>query len=194
MTEKEKMIAGMLYDSGEAELLELRRFAQKSCEVYNSISATERSERRTFMQRFLGSTGEKVTIESSFKCDYGFNIHVGEGFYSNYDLVILDVCEVKIGKNCMIGPRVSIITATHPLDAYERISGVEYGKPVILGNHVWIGANAVINPGVTLGDNVVVASGAVVTKSFGDNVLIGGVPAKVMKKLVPGVTPGTKWD
>lgn len=92
-----------MYDSGDEELVTLRRSAQKNCEIYNAISVVNRKERRAFMQKFLGSTGENVTIESTFKCDYGFNIHLGEGFYSNNDWVILDVCEVRIGINCMIG-------------------------------------------------------------------------------------------
>ena len=121
----------------------------------------------------------------NFRCDYGKNIHVGENFFMNYDCVILDVCEVRIGDNCLIAPQVGIYTACHPMDAAERLSGKEYGAPVTIGNNCWIGGRAVINPGVTLGDNVVVASGAVVTKSFPSNVLIGGVPAKIIKVLEP---------
>jgi hypothetical protein len=102
---------------------------------------------------------------------------------TGYDLVILDVCEVRIGKNCMIGPRVSICTATHSIDAQERNSGFEFGAPISIGDNVWIGAHAVINPGVTIGNNVVIASGAVVTRSFGDDVVIGGTPAKILKEL-----------
>lgn len=97
--------------------------------------------------------------------------------------MILDVAEVRIGKNCFIAPQVGIYTATHPLKASERNSGIEYAKPITIGDNCWIGGHATINPGVTLGDNVVVASGAVVTKSFGDNVVIGGNPAKIIKTI-----------
>ena len=135
------------------------------------------------LKQLLGSTGDNIHIESTFNCDYGFNIHVGENFYANFDCVILDVAEVRIGNSCMIAPQVGIYTATHPLDPVERNSGLELAKPITIGNSCWIGGQAVINPGVTLGDNVVVASGAIVTKSFGSNVVIGGNPAKVIKKI-----------
>ncbi len=106
-------------------------------------------------------------MESDFKCDDGCNIHVGENFYANFDVVILDCCEVHIGKNCMLAPRVCIYTATHPLDPYERNEiGREYGKPVTIGDNVWIGGSAVINPGVTIGDNAVIASGSVEENPF----------------------------
>ncbi|OXX25946.1 sugar O-acetyltransferase, partial [Vibrio sp. V06_P1A73T115] len=111
------------------------------------------------------------------------NIHVGENFYANFGCVILDVAEVRIGNNCFIAPQVGIYTATHPTDPIQRNSGLEYGKSVVIGHNCWIGGHATINPGVTLGNNVVVASGAVVTKSFGDNVVIGGNPAKVIKEI-----------
>ncbi len=121
-------------------------------------------------------------IEPAFRCDYGSNIFVGENFYANFDCVILDVCRVTIGDDCLLGPRVSIFTATHPVDPVLRRSGLEYGKPVRIGDNVWIGGNAVINPGVRLGNNVVVASGAVVVKDVPDNVVVGGNPARILKK------------
>ncbi len=131
----------------------------------------------------FGSTGESIYLEPNLRCDYGYNIHVGENFYANFDCVFLDVCEIRIGDNCFIAPGVHIYTATHPLDPNERSSGVEYGKPVKIGNNVWIGGRAVINPGVTIGDNVVIASGAVVTKDVPDNVVVGGNPAKIIKPI-----------
>ena len=109
---------------------------------------------------------------------------MGENFYANFNCVILDAAKVTIGDNCMIAPQVGIYTATHPIDPTSRQTGIEFAKPITLGHNCWIGGMAVINPGVTLGNNVVVASGAVVTKSFGDNVVIGGNPAKIIKHIM----------
>ncbi len=176
MTEKEKMIRGDLYDASDTQLTEGRSRAQEICQRYN-----EKPD-RAILQELLGTCPDEVTMEPHFKCDYGENIHLGEKFYANFDLTILDVCKVTIGDYCLIGPKVGIYTATHPLDPEQRRSGVEFGAPITIGNDCWIGGHAVINPGVTLGNNVVVASGAVVTKSFGDGVLIGGVPARVIKQ------------
>jgi maltose O-acetyltransferase len=111
---------------------------------------------------------------------------VGDNFYANFDCVILDVAEVRIGKNCMVAPQVGIYTATHPIDPVLRNAGKELGRPIGIGDNCWIGGHAVINPGVTLGNNVVVASGAVVTKSFGDNVVLAGNPARVVKEIPVG--------
>lgn len=183
MTEKEKMVAGLLYRADDAELTGLRERARLIFEEYNQTSVRESARREQLIKSLFGSTGDKIYIEPSFKCDYGFNISVGENFYANFDCVFLDVCKITIGANCLIAPQVAIYTATHPLGAAERSGGLEYGKPVTIGNHCWIGGHATINPGVTLGDNVVVASGSVVTKSFPSNVVIGGNPAKVIKLL-----------
>ncbi len=182
-TEKQKMLAGELYDAGADQLVQERLNARRLCREYNATTEVEVGKRNRLLKELIGKCGTQVSIEPSLKCDYGYNIHLGENFYANFDLVILDVCEVRIGDNCLIGPRVSLVTATHPLDLETRSSGLELGSPITLGNDVWIGAHAVINPGVTLGNNVVVAAGAVVTKSFGDDVVIGGVPAKVIKSL-----------
>lgn len=182
-TEKEKMLAGELYLAFGGVLADDRFAARRLCRSFNALPEEQLDERRAVLRELLGSCHSDTYIESSFKCDYGYNIHLGENFYANFDLTILDVCKVTIGKNCMIAPRVSIYTAGHPLDAETRVSGLEFGKPITIGDNVWIGGNAVINPGVCLGDNVVVASGAVVTRSFPDNVVIAGVPAKVIRNL-----------
>lgn len=182
-TEKEKMLAGELYRASDETLTSERMLARRWCQEFNHSAWDDLAGRREILSRLLGTSHPDTFIEPSFKCDYGYNIHVGENFYANFDLVILDVCEVRIGRDCLIGPRVCIYTATHPLDAETRASGLEFGRPVRLGDRVWIGGNAVINPGVTLGDNTVVAAGSVVTQSFGNNLLIGGVPARVLKSL-----------
>jgi maltose O-acetyltransferase len=181
-SEKQKMIAGELYKSGDALLISERRRARQLLHDYNHSSPDDEERRKQWLNELLG-THQGAYIEPTFRCDYGYNIHLGKNFYANFDCVILDVCEVHIGDNCMLAPGVHIYTATHPLDAQLRISGQELGKPVTIGNNVWIGGRAVINPGVTLGDNVVVASGAVVTKEVPSNCVVGGNPARIIKQL-----------
>ncbi|MGL4379800.1 MAG: sugar O-acetyltransferase [Vibrio sp.] len=183
MTEKEKMLSGEYYDPSDAELVKLRLNARLQTEQLNQTSVGQMEQRVAIIKSLLGSTGQSIHIESTFNCDYGVNIHVGENFYANFGCVILDVAEVRIGHNCFIAPQVGIYTATHPIDPIQRNSGLEYGKPVTIGDNCWIGGHATINPGVSLGNNVVVASGAVVTKSFADNVVIGGNPARVIKRI-----------
>lgn len=182
-TEKEKMIQGEMYVASDTTLVQERRQARLLTRKFNETCETKQKERSAILKELFGSTGENIYIESSFRCDYGYNIHVGENFYANFDCVILDVCPVHIGDNCMLAPGVHIYTAAHPLDPKERVSGAEFGKSVTIGDNVWIGGRAVINPGVTIGDNVVIASGAVVTKDVPDSVVVGGNPAKVMKKI-----------
>lgn len=183
MTEKEKMITGQFYFSADTELVNLRAKARLLFEEYNKTSVKDANKRTELIKLLFGGVGDRFYIEPSFKCDYGFNIHVGEDFYMNFDCIFLDVAEIRIGNNCMIAPQVAIYTATHPINPDERNSGFEYAKSVTIGNNCWIGGHATINPGVSLGDNVVVASGSVVTKSFGNNVIIGGNPAKVIKEI-----------
>ncbi|MFB1055796.1 sugar O-acetyltransferase [Vibrio diabolicus] len=183
MSEKEKMLAGKLYDPSDEELLKLRLNARLLTEELNTTSVEFQQKRVEIIKHLFGTTGDNIHVESYFNCDYGSNIHVGDNFYANFGCVILDVAEVKFGKNCLLAPQVGIYTATHPLDPIERNNGLELAKPITIGDNCWIGGHAVINPGVTLGNNVVVASGAVVTKSFGDNVVIGGNPAKVLKEI-----------
>lgn len=182
-TEKEKMLNGELYNAADPELLKERVKARRLTRLYNQTLETEESKRTELLKELFGSTGENIYIEPTLRCDYGYNIHVGENFYVNFDCVFLDVCEIRIGDNCFIAPGVHIYTATHPLNPNERISGVEYGVPVNIGNNVWIGGRAIINPGVKIGDNVVIASGAVVTKNAPDNVVVGGNPAKIIKQI-----------
>ncbi|MDF0728210.1 maltose acetyltransferase domain-containing protein [Cytobacillus sp. S13-E01] len=182
-TEKEKMLNGELYNPADQKLVKDREKARRNTRLYNQTLETDVDNRTVMLKELFGSTGESLFVEPTFRCDYGYNIHVGENFYANFNCVILDVCEVRIGDNCFIAPGVHIYTATHPLDPFERISGEEYGKPVTIGNNVWIGGRAVINPGVNIGNNVVIASGAVVTKDVSDNVVVGGNPAKVIKQI-----------
>ena len=182
-TEKQKMVNGELYIAADPELVKDRLNARRLTRIYNQTLETDGASRTQLLKELFGSTGENIYIEPTFRCDYGYNIHVGENFYANFDCVFLDVCEIRIGDNCLIAPGVHIYTAGHPLEPNQRISGAEFGKPVSIGENVWIGGKAIINPGIKIGDNVIVASGAVVTKDVPDYVLVGGNPAKIIKHL-----------
>lgn len=180
-TEKEKMIAGEKYQPKDPELLKDREHVRQLVRMYNQTLELEKEKRKQLLREILGSCGENVYMEPNIRFDYGYNTHVGENFFANFDCIILDVCEVRFGDNCMLGPNVQIYTATHPIHPIERNSGLEFGKPIKIGNNVWVGGSAVILPGVTIGDNVVIAAGAVVTKDVPANVVVGGNPAKIMK-------------
>ncbi|MFC0470155.1 sugar O-acetyltransferase [Halalkalibacter kiskunsagensis] len=182
-TEKEKMVAGEMYNPADPELVKDRENTRRQVRIYNQTLETEGDKRTKLLKALFGSTGENVYMEPNIRFDYGYNTFVGENFFANFDCTILDVCEVRFGDNCMLAPGVHIYTATHPLNPTERNSGKEYAKPITFGNNVWIGGSAVINPGVTIGDNVVIASGAVVTKDIPDNVVVGGNPAKIIKHI-----------
>lgn len=181
LTEKEKMIAGQFYRAGDAELYQMRILARQQMQALNNeLDGRKRSD---LLKAWFGGTGERIYMEPNFYCDYGSNIYVGEDFYANFNCTMLDVCEIRIGKNAMLGPNVQLLTPLHPLDPVERNSGQEYGAPITIGDNFWAGGGAIILPGVTLGDNVVVGAGAVVTKSFGDNVLLAGNPARIIKEI-----------
>ncbi|WP_439022068.1 maltose acetyltransferase domain-containing protein [Bacillus thuringiensis] len=183
-TEKEKMLAGEMYMPGDEVLVADRTEAKRLTRLYNEAMETGDEGRFTLLNQLLGSSADGTShIKPTFRCDYGYNIHIGKNFFSNFNCVILDVCEVRIGDNCMFAPGVHIYTATHPLHAAERNSGKEYGKPVKIGNNVWVGGGAIINPGISIGDNAVIASGAVVTKDVPNNVVVGGNPAKIIKTI-----------
>ncbi|MCR4456313.1 MAG: maltose O-acetyltransferase [Enterobacteriaceae bacterium] len=181
-TEKQKMIAGQLYRAGDETLRADRLRARELLHHYNHSAPGEKSERRGLLAELLGKSGNAY-IEPSFRCDYGYNIFLGNDFYANFDCVMLDVCPIHIGDNCMFAPGVHIYTATHPVDATERNSGLEFGAPVTIGNNVWVGGRAVINPGVTIGNNVVIGSGSVVIRDIPDDVVVAGNPARIIKKL-----------
>ncbi|KAL7486048.1 hypothetical protein ACHAW6_011652 [Cyclotella cf. meneghiniana] len=180
MTEKEKMLAGQLYNSFDPELLQERQTAKRICFELNT-TPPDSSKRKEIIKQLLNV--DDAWIESPFHVDYGIHVRVGKNFYCNHGVVILDCNRVIIGDNCLIAPNVCITAATHPLEAEKRAAGEEFGAPIKIGDNVWLGANCTICPGVTLGDGVVVGAGAVVTKSFPDNVVVGGVPARVIKTI-----------
>lgn len=178
-SEKEKMIAGELYFASDPELVADRQFARSQSQIINQAETAE--IRAQLLKETFGKTGEKIYIEPMINFDYGYNIFVGENFYANFNCTFLDVSTIEIGDNCMFAPNVQLYTATHPLHPVKRNSGLEYAKPIKIGHNVWLGGGVIITPGVTLGDNVVVGAGAVVTKSFPDNVVIAGNPARIIK-------------
>jgi maltose O-acetyltransferase len=184
-TEKEKMLGGELYFSNDVELVRERGEARRLTRLFNSTLETEREERRRLLKELLGSTEQNFYLEPPFNCDYGSNIHIGENFYANFDCVILDVCEVRIGNNCLFAPGVHVYTATHPLGAKARNSGRELGKPVTIGNNVWVGGRAILLPGVRIGDNAVIGAGAVVTKDVPPDTVVAGNPARIIKIIPP---------
>lgn len=183
MTEREKALAGELYSPEDPELRKLHLRSKKLFGKYNKIDPSNEKKLEKLIKKIFGSTGKNIKVCPPFYCDYGVNIHVGENFFANYGCVILDVADVRIGKNCMMAPCVKIFPATHPIRAEERYNGVELGYKVTIGDNCWIGGGSIINPGVTLGNNVVVGAGSVVTKSFPDNVVIAGNPAKIIREL-----------
>lgn len=182
-TEREKMVAGHMYNPADRILLKDRARVKTLCIEYNSIPYGVIAERKAVLKKILGKTGENFTIEPNFFCDYGYNIEIGENFYANHNLVILDCAKVKIGDNVFIAPNVGIYAATHPVDTDRRVAGEEYALPITIGNNVWIGGNVVILPGVTIGDNVVIGAGSVVTKDIPSNVMAYGNPCRIAKEI-----------
>lgn len=181
VTEKEKMLAGDLYLASDATLVKERIKARKTVKMFNE--SDPEALRVDLLIGLFGSTGVDFFVDPPFHCDYGYNISVGDQVFFNFNCVILDVTPVKIGNRCLFGPYVQLYAATHPLDAKTRGTLLENGRPITIGDDVWVGGGAIICPGVTIGDRSVVAAGAVVTKDVPSDVLVGGNPAKVIKQL-----------
>ena len=181
MKERDKMLLGEIYNPADAELYSDRMHAKNACLRYNALEATDIGTRTTILKKLLGKTGEHPHIEPNFFCDYGYNIEVGNNFYANHNLVILDCAKVKMGNNVFIGPNCGIYTACHPTNSTKRNSGIEFAKPITIGNNVWIGGNVCIMAGVTIGDNVVIGAGSVVTKNIPANKIAVGNPCKPIK-------------
>lgn len=181
--EKEKMATGELYDANNSpELLAERNACKVLCQQYNSMPYEATAGRVALLRRIIGSAGSNFVIEPSFWCDYGYNITLGENFYANHNLVILDAAPVVFGDNVFIGPDCCFTTAGHPLEVELRNKGLEYARPITVGNNVWIGAGVTVLLGVTIGDNVTIGAGSVVNRDIPPGCVAVGVPCRPIKK------------
>jgi maltose O-acetyltransferase len=182
-SEKEKMLAGELYFSTGPELMEAHLRAQRLTAQFNATSVDAVEERRAILAELFAHFGHDTILKPTLRCDYGFNIRIGERTFVNYDCTLLDCNTITIGAEVQIGPGVHIYTATHPLDAQQRRTGIEQALPVTIGDGVWLGGGAIVCPGVTIGENTVVGAGSVVTRDLPPNVLAVGNPCRVVRSL-----------
>lgn len=177
-SQKERMIAGDYYLPGDPELLAGRKRAQALMRDYNTTVYGEDAQRGAILTELLGSYGPGCSLRAPLYVDYGSNIHLGRDVFMNYGCVLLDVCPIHIGDMTQIGPGAQILTADHPRDATDRDAGLEFGRPIRIGRNVWIGAAALILPGVTVGDDAIIGAGAVVTRDVPAGATVGGNPAR----------------
>ena len=177
------MLSGKPYLSFGKELFLERQHAKELLFGYNALHPKEIKQRDAILKDLLGKIGKSFFIEPPFRCDYGYNIEIGKRFYANYNCTILDCAKVTIGDHVMFGPNVSLYTAGHPIHSELRNEGYEYAFPITIGNHVWIGGNTVINPGVTIGDHAVIGAGSVVTKDIPAHVIAVGNPCKILRAI-----------
>ena len=184
MTEKEKMLNGMIYDANhDPQLIAERIRCKELCRDYNELRPKEIEARRKLLHLILGHIAGDILIEQPFYCDYGYNISVGKNFYANFNMVILDEAKVTFGANVFIAPDCGFYTAGHPIDPTERNNGLEYAKPITVGDNVWIGAHVSVLPGVTIGDNCVIGAGSVVAGDIPANSIAVGNPCRVIKSI-----------
>ena len=185
MTQYERMLSGKLYTLNVKDEKREKAAARRNefLDAFNNTSYSDFVTRAELCEKYFKHTGKNIVINKPFHCDYACHISIGDNFYANFDCIFLDVNEIIIGDNVLLGPRVSIYTAAHPIDPEIRCSGLEYGKKIVIGNNVWIGGNSVINPGVTIGDNVIIGSNSTVTKDIPANVIACGNPCRVLRKI-----------
>lgn len=183
MNQKERMLSELPYKAWLDGLDQERQQCKQKVYEFNMLPPAENEKIPSMLKHLFGKTGENLWIEAPFHCDYGYNIEVGENFFANYNLTILDVGKVKIGKNAQIAPNVSIYTAGHPIHPDSRNTGYEYGIAITIGDNVWIGGNTVVLPGVTIGNNVVIGAGSIISKDIPDDVIVVGNPCKIIRKI-----------
>jgi maltose O-acetyltransferase len=181
-TEKQKMLAGELYRPSDLEILAELAAAQSWLARYNAALGRSTDEQHALLRERFGAVGAGCIVRPPFFCDYGFNIRLGANVFMNFNCVVLDVVAVEIGDGTQIGPAVQIYAADHPRDAKIRRDGLEFGKPVRIGRHVWIGGGAIILPGVTIGDDAIIGAGSVVTSDVAEDVTVAGNPARVISR------------
>src|SRR5580693_5137891 len=182
-TEKEKMLAGELYNPLDSELVRARELARDLCHDLNATREWDQEARRSILKALFGTGGESVWMQPPFFCDYGSNILLGERVFFNFNCVVLDVCLVKIGDFTLFGPAVQVYTATHPMNA-ERHRQQEFGKPIEIGSDVWVGGGAIICPGVRIGSKSVIGAGSVVTRDIPDGVFAAGNPCRMIREIL----------
>lgn len=179
-SEKQKMLAGEPYRASDSEIVADQRAAAEWMQRFNAT--VDEGERTTLLQARLGSVGAGATIRPPFHCDYGTNIHLGAGVFLNFNCVILDVVEIRVGDGTQIGPGVQILTADHPRDPVERATGLEWGRPITIGANVWIGGGAILLPGITVGDDALIGAGSVVTRDVPAGATVAGNPARIRER------------
>jgi len=180
---KDKMISGQPYVENDGVLFKERQFVRSQLFQLNQIDPTRVKARNQIFKNILGKISGRFFIEPPFYCDYGYNIEVGENFYANFNLTILDSAKVVIGNNVMIGPNVGIYSSSHPINHELRIAGIKFARTITIGHNVWIGGNSTINPGIQIGDNVIIGSGSVVTKDIPPNMIAAGNPCQVIREI-----------
>jgi maltose O-acetyltransferase len=190
VTEKEKMLAGEMYDATDPQLTAERRRARDLCRSLNESHANEQELRNRIIRELFASAGDAVWIEPPFYCDYGSNITLGNKVFFNFNCVVLDPAPVIIGSNVLFGPAVQVYTATHPMNASERLTYLEFSRPVKVGSDVWVGGGAIICPGVSIGSRSVIGAGSVVTHDIPAGVLASGNPCRIIRQLEDS---GTEW-
>ena len=177
------MLAGQMYDAGDAQLVIERQRARELCKSLNDSYDREKELRESIIRKLVGSAGDEVWIEPPFYCDYGYNIYLGSKVFFNFNCVILDPAPVTIGSNVQFGPAVLICTATHPMSAAERRTGREFARPVEIGPDVWVGSGAIICPGIRVGAQSVIGAGSVVTRDVPADVFAAGNPCRIIRNL-----------
>lgn len=186
MTEKQKMLMGILYNADDRALIEERNHVKSLTKQYNDSRQEDRDHRKYLIGQILGEIGDNIHLEAPIHFDYGYRTKIGSDFFSNFNLTILDGGGVEIGDRVYIGPNVGIYTTNHPTDARRRQKGYEWALPVKILDNVWIGGDVTILPGVTIGENSVIAAGSVVVKDIPANVVAAGNPCKVIKETEKG--------